>query len=231
DTIMLPEVRVVKTKQKKGVRPLRLYEKADFVLDLDTDDDELGNVMHKLEDKFHDVLVRVFDEDNSIIVNIDYQGAPPALVLDGLVLKDGLVPGDAYQLIKSIPAGAFDKIEVLKNGAVYGSIGGGAICFFTKKGAFARTPKSIGMKSTRIIGYSLIRKFYSPNYETKLPQDIKDDFRNTLYWNPIVRTDSTGVANVSFYNSDQTGEVQVVVEGITSDGKLCRGLCKYNVTR
>jgi len=61
--------------------------------------------------------------------------------------------------------------------------------------------------------------------------EIKDDFRNTLYWNPIVKTDSTGVANVAFYNSDQTGEVQVVVEGITADGKLCRGLCRYTVTK
>jgi len=58
---------------------------------------------------------------------------------------------------------------------------------------------------------------------------MKNDFRSTLYWNPIVRTDSLGKASISFYNSDQTGEVQVVVEGITSDGKLCRGTGKYTV--
>jgi len=38
-----------------------------------------------------------------------------------------------------------------------------------------------------------------------------------------------GLANVAFYNSDQAGDVQVVVEGVTANGKLCRGLCKYKV--
>ena len=58
---------------------------------------------------------------------------------------------------------------------------------------------------------------------------MKNDFRSTIYWNPIVRTDSTGVAQVSFFNSDETGNVQIVVEGITADGKLCRGLGSYMV--
>jgi len=50
-----------------------------------------------------------------------------------------------------------------------------------------------------------------------------------LYWNPVVRTDSTGLAQVSFFNSDETGNMQVVVEGITVNGKLCRGLSTYVV--
>ena len=111
---------------------------------------------------------------------------------------------------------------------MYGSFGG-AVCFFTKYGAFAVMPNSQGEKNTKIIGYSVVRKFYSPNYETQLPLEIKDDFRNTLYWNHNIRTNSTGISKIDFYNSNQTGEVQVVVEGMTRDGKLCRGLCKYNV--
>jgi len=59
--------------------------------------------------------------------------------------------------------------------------------------------------------------------------EIKDDFRNILYWNHNIRTNSTGISKIDFYNSNQTGEVQVVVEGMTRDGKLCPGLCKYNV--
>jgi len=243
DTIVLNEVRVVKSRYKFGKRPLRLYDKADYTLDLDTDDDELGNILHKLENQFPNVVVRVWDETNTAVpshlegvrawdelnlnegrrmyVRIDYNPHGPVYVLDGSVVD--------LDLIRKIPAGAFAKIEILKDGRVYGNFEGGAVCFFTKYGAFHPIQNSKGEKVFNVIGYSVIRKFYSPNYKIPIPQEIKDDFRSTLYWNPIVRTDSTGVANVSFYNSDQTGEVDIVVEGVTSDGKLCRGIGKYKV--
>jgi hypothetical protein len=244
DTIMLNEVQIVKPKYKFGERPMRLYDKADYELDLDTDDDELGNVLHKLENQFPNIIVRVWEEPYSIesrsqlegvrawdvlhlndggrtYIKIDYNPNGPIYVLDGSVVD--------LDLITKIPAGAFDKIEILKHGAVYGNPMGGAVCFFTKYGAFHPMPNSKGEKVFDVIGYSVIRKFYAPSYETPIPQEIKDDFRNTLYWNPIVVTDTTGVANVSFYNSDQTGDVDIVVEGITADGKLCRGVGKYKV--
>jgi hypothetical protein len=154
-------------------------------------------------------------------VRIDYNPRGPVYVLDGSVVD--------LDLIRKIPAGAFDKIEILKHGAVYGNPEGGAVCFFTKYGAFHPMPDSRGEKVFNVIGYSVIRKFYSPNYEIPIPQEIKDDFRNTLYWNPILVTDTTGVASVTFYNSDQTGDVDIVVEGVTADGKLCRGVGKYKV--
>ena len=240
DTIMLNEIKVIAAKYKFGEHPMRLYDKADYYLDLYSEDDELGNVFHKLVGQFPNVYVRVFDEghvpsymgptrewdvlrlnENNIDLRINYDKAPVVYVLDGFVVD--------VDLISDIPAGKFEKVEVLKNGAVYGNEKGGAVCFFTKKGAFTRAPNSIGMKSSSIIGFSVIRKFYSPSYETQQQSQIKDDFRNTLYWNPIVRTDSAGVAQVSFYNSDQAGDVIIVAEGIDANGKLCRGTGQYKV--
>ncbi|HAH25643.1 MAG TPA: hypothetical protein DCL77_18115 [Prolixibacteraceae bacterium] len=250
DTIMLNEVRIARSKYKFGERPLRLYEKADYELDLNTDDDELGDVLHKLEGKFHDVIVDVHDEDrykdpfdlripkrsselwddimnerkfsgSKMTVRVDYQRCEPVYVVDGMVTDEAFV--------RALPAGTFKRIEILKNGAVYGNIGGGAVCCFTKYGAFKSVPYSQGEKASKVIGHSVVRKFYSPQYESPQPSEMKDDFRNTLYWDPMLRTDSMGVSRVSFYNSRQTGEVQVVVEGITAEGKLCRGMCKYHV--
>ncbi|MGE5446885.1 MAG: hypothetical protein ACM3PR_00890, partial [Bacteroidales bacterium] len=247
DTILLNEVRVATSKYKFGERPLRLYDKADYALDLNTDDNELGDVFYKLEDKFSNVIVKVGEVEDLIrghyevfvpefsgdvpskedefapvfqTVKVDYQQGWVAYVLDGKVVDE--------DLIHSIPVGAFKRIEILKNGLVYGG-NGGAVCFFTKYGAFKEMPNSQGEKNSRIPGYSVIRRFYSPNYENLKSQEIKDDFRNTLYWDPLITTNSMGEANVSYYNSNQTGEVQVVVEGITKDGKICRGVYKYNV--
>lgn len=244
DTIMLNEVRVATSKYKFGERPMRLHDKADYALDLLTDDDELGNVFHKLEDKFSNVIVKVREENEfvrgtylegyrswdvlhltqvfqKVTVKIDYNPYGPVYVLDGKVVDE--------DLICKIPAGAFKRIEILKNGRVYGNFMGGAVCFFTKYGAFKELPNSRGEKNSRIPGYSVIRRFYSPNYENLPTLEMKDDFRNTLYWDPLIKTDSMGEAQVSYYNSNQTGEVQVVVEGVASDGKICRGVYKYNI--
>ncbi len=85
------------------------------------------------------------------------------------------------------------------------------------------------MTSARVIGYSVSRKYYAPVYESTEAAKKEKDYRNTIYWNPLVRTDSTGFTQVAFYNSDETGENRIVVEGITSDGKLCRGVSTYHV--
>jgi hypothetical protein len=37
------------------------------------------------------------------------------------------------------------------------------------------------------------------------------------------------MATVSFFNSDQTGEVEIEVEGIAEGGVICRGISRYRV--
>ncbi len=87
-----------------------------------------------------------------------------------------------------------------------------------------------GTAKVRVVGYSVFRKFYSPKYKSNEVPEKLDDFRKTLYWDPLVRTFSDGKAQVSFYNSDETGTMNVIVEGINAEGKLCRGTVSYNVT-
>jgi len=259
DTIMLNEVRVMKRKLTPGVRPLRLYDQADYVLDINTDDDDLENVFDKLWDKFPTLILRYQMEedgfsyvylDNSDVLlklaaNIDNKNKAPILIIDGLIEGKSLelypIPTleefiknektHEYLVLPYIPQGLIDKIEVIENARSYGNFEGGAILVFTKQGLYNKMPNSIGMKSASIIGYSVAHQFYSPKYEVRKPSDIKDDFRNTLYWNPVVQTDEEGATWVEFYNSDQAGEVQVVVEGMTTDGKICRGEYKYEVIR
>jgi hypothetical protein len=205
DTIVLSNVNVVAYKKRKGDGNNRMYVDPDYVYDVTKHDNVHGNIIDNLENDAY--MMR-------------YSGAQ--FYLDG-------VPVDR-EFIASMPVGIFDKVEVVKIGG-YMVNGGPGVFFYLKRGERQKyeTKDAVGMKSGKVMGYSMIRKFYSPNYETPLPEVTKNDFRNTLYWNPILRTDSTGVANVSFYNSDQTGEVDIVVEGVTADGKLCRGVGKYRV--
>lgn len=212
DTILLGDINVMTKMIKKGDGHVRMYVEPDYVFDLDKQDDVYGNIYEMMDGKIPGVRIDMIEKAFYIRGEI-----PAMLYLDA-------IPVD-YEFLSTFSSQTFDKIEVKKTPPFEG------IHFYTKRGEkFVNAPTdALGMKSSKIIGYSVIRKFYSPNYESQQPVEMKNDFRNTLYWNPIVRTDSTGVSKVNFYNSDQTGAVRVVVEGITSDGRLCRGVSQYNV--
>jgi hypothetical protein len=205
DTILLNNVNVVAYKKKKGDGNNRMYTDPDYVYDATKHDQVYSNILESLENDAY--MMRY--------INAQYY-------LDG-------VPVDP-DFIASLPASVIDKVEVVKIGGFMKG-GGPGVFFYLKRGERQKfeTKDAVGMKSGEVMGYSISRKFYSPKYDALQPDDTKKDFRSTLYWNPVVQTDSTGVANVSFYNSDQTGDVDIVVEGVTADGKLCRGVGKYKV--
>jgi len=70
-------------------------------------------------------------------------------------------------------------------------------------------------------GLQLKTRFVSPDYGNELSRvDRKPDFRNVLYWNPLVDTDSNGNGSVTFYTSDLEGEYIVVVQAISRDGQV-----------
>ena len=76
-------------------------------------------------------------------------------------------------------------------------------------------------------GYAPSVEFYSPDYNSKLPD--KPDHRRTLYWNPnitvvytkdnIGETDENGNASIQFYNNSTCKKMIISAEGITKDGQ------------
>jgi len=71
-----------------------------------------------------------------------------------------------------------------------------------------------GVKTFILKGLNESRIFYSPTY---LGEKIKSpvyDGRATLYWNPSIRTDVKGLAEIEFYTSDRTTELEVTINGI-----------------
>ena len=69
-------------------------------------------------------------------------------------------------------------------------------------------------------GIQLKREFYSPKYETESQINSRlPDFRQTMYWNPQIRTDANGTAKAEFYTSDLPGKYAIVLQGITNDGE------------
>lgn len=55
------------------------------------------------------------------------------------------------------------------------------------------------------------------------------DFRNCLYWNPEVLIKPGNNARLEFYTSDNKGEFEVVVNGLTTEGEILEKRYRFRV--
>ena len=72
-----------------------------------------------------------------------------------------------------------------------------------------------GVRSIVIEGFDVPETFESPDYKV-LPSI--PDFRRTLYWNPNVKTDEKGLADIVFYNNRDCRQLVISAEGFTKEG-------------
>lgn len=70
--------------------------------------------------------------------------------------------------------------------------------------------------------YYRARQFAAPVYDKQETVETRRDFRNTIYWNPNVEVDRTGMKTVEFYASDDITSFRATVEGLATDGSLGR---------
>ena len=150
-------------------------------------------------------------------------------VLDGVIISN--------EGANSITMQDVAYIDILKSNstaAIYGSrASNGVIAVYTKKGAERSiSPYSaprVGLIDFEHPGYYKARQFYQPNYDQKLPEHTKPDLRTTLYWNPKVRTDKTGNAQLDFYTDDKKSTYQVDVQGVAKNGAPLRARINFVV--
>ncbi len=85
------------------------------------------------------------------------------------------------------------------------------VSFKTYSNSYRGNPRGAIMFTYQ--GLYKAREFYQPDYENKNIQT--SDNRTTIYWNPEVKTDSSGTAHVSFYNSDLRGKALIRISGVS----------------
>jgi len=129
----------------------------------------------------------------------------------------------SYDQISSIPVSNVAYIKVFRPGFVggVGSGDGGAIVIYTKMGKDGESLSSVkGLDNNLVNGYTVVREFYSPDYDTTT-DNSKKDLRTTLFWNPTLTTSpGQNKVNVTFFNNDFTDAFKVIIEGVTKDGRL-----------
>lgn len=146
---------------------------------------------------------------------LSWRGGTPDLFLNEMSLDaDG---------ISSVPVSDVAYIKVFRPpfmGAPGGG-SGGAIAIYTRKGGDVQEEPGKGLSNNVVNGYSAIRQFYSPDYESLDAARETKDLRTTLYWNPSIQL-APGANKVilKFFNNDVTNAFRVVIEGMTKDGRL-----------
>lgn len=72
------------------------------------------------------------------------------------------------------------------------------------------------------------RSFESIMYAHNGKDEIRDDFRTTIFWEGKIRTNkSTGKASLSFYNNEEESSFRMIAEAISPDGKVGVGTYVY----
>ncbi|WP_173002914.1 TonB-dependent receptor plug domain-containing protein [Chitinophaga sp. SYP-B3965] len=135
--------------------------------------------------------------------------------------------------IRTINPNDIENITILKNAsaaAIYGCrAANGVIIIESKK--FTQKKLSVDIRYQyryaikEIVSgnpvYAVAKRFYAPKYQTTTTKE-RNDFRETIYWNPVVQTDAKGEATLEFYNSDATTTFRAIAEGIGYNGKVGR---------
>ena len=209
--IMIPEVTVterINYKDELNDGHWRLYSHFDNIIKVDEHLEMCPDVISLVQGRVAGVFVK-----NGHIIFRRFGGeVVPLYLIDG-------TPADAAA-INELSVSDIEKIEIIKSPlVVYGGRGqNGAVAIYTKRGIdIYKEPHYKGILSCTLRGYQESREFYSPNYEDHNSQE-KPDHRTTIYWNPIVATDSTGAAGFSFYTTDDYAPALIKIEGITNTG-------------
>ena len=157
------------------------------------------------------------------------------VVIDGIPVHER-----DYGLIGNIPVSAVKSAEIIRNTSTANTYHNQvfdcapicppppfpailAIYTYSGEGLSGAFPKT---KRTNLINgtapqYSPIREYYVPEYH--YPENIDwsvPDRRAILYWKPNILTNNEGFAKTTFFNSDLTGKMVIICEGITSNGKV-----------
>lgn len=159
--------------------------------------------------------------------------AGPLYVIDGIPLSEGLSG-------RTNGSNAFwpdniSNIQVIKGGnatTLYGCRAANGVVIISTKPYQYKNHNRICISNKKSFNtirvnsgnstYSRVRKFYSPDYSQDNQPEVRNDFRETIYWNPHVSTNKNGETKVSFYNSDAVTTFRATIEGLSKSGMAGR---------
>ena len=148
-----------------------------------------------------------------------------------LIFFDGVAGG-----VTDFPMELIESVDIFNGvgASIFGVRGAsGVISITTKRGVDDRYFERDHLNYIVFtpLGYQKPIEFYSHKYETLESKYLTlPDFRTTIFWKPdIFISDDNEEASFEFYTSDFSTTYSVVIEGLTSDGRIVRQVGKIRV--
>lgn len=146
----------------------------------------------------------------------------PLYLLDGVRVPESTVKYlplkwvERMDVIDDLASNACIRTVIAVNDSTMG-YSDGTISIILRSGYNAAEPvfHSVNIK---ISGYNEPRVFYLPKHHAKLESDYKPDLRTTLFWAPDIMVENNKKTVLSYFNSDNSSRIKLIVEGITSTG-------------
>ncbi len=167
--------------------------------------------------------IRLLNLDNNL-----YYKETPLFLVNGYLTRD-------EEAVMNIPWREITRIELLLSEyrllPQFAGLGGNGVMVIHTISDRYLSPIIENCTLTEIQGYHTALTYHPPVYTSdSLLSSPYPDFRSIEYWAPHIETDEQGNAEISFFTSDATGVYEIVVEGISADGRTLRGIETYRVT-
>jgi hypothetical protein len=144
----------------------------------------------------------------------NYYNDSPLVMIDGVIIND-------LTILMNLDPETVEKVEVVKTPYLIGDlILHGIVNVLTEEGDFSNItmPEYAVILPYKVVDNPAVISL--PDYSDKMTGlSRKPDLRNTLFWNPSVRTDRSGQAEVSFWTSDFPGTYIISIQGISESGE------------
>ncbi len=177
----------------------------------------LPGIRLRAEDKGHDL--DVFD-----IRTRRFLEGEPTLLIDGVPVYD-------VDKLVAMPPDTIDRIETVNRRTYYGEYAlDGTVAVYTKSGQeyLNFLPDEVLRQDYTFLALS--QSFAAVYPQAQQPASPRTpDFRTLLYWEPNVKVDEQGQAALEFYNADETGTFEVVLQGMTTGGRMFSHSVTYEV--
>ncbi len=156
----------------------------------------------------------------------------PLYVVDGIAMSESI--NSNFSLDSFVGPEEIESISVLHTPeatTVFGSrAANGVVMISTRRKLPASRP--LRKRKSRYTGAIVAPRKFSPTREfysgtATITEAKRDNFQSTVYWNPLVKTDRSGKANISFHTNDAVSAFRITAEGISNASLIGRGECVY----
>ncbi len=180
------------------------------IYELNVVDDTLGNTATTMIEYLRDKL-RGFRVDN---------GKAHSTANYGFLLDEETHL--SFDEVSRIPVGSVAYIKAWPTSGMPGDSTSHVIVIYTKKGKDVYINNDFsGLSYVKMLGYTPVKEFYSPDHSEQANNIPQADLRRTLYWKPNIQTGSNDrEIKISFYNNDVSHSLRIILEGIAADGRL-----------